>query len=511
MQVADESSHVARDLQNPTAEAAIALAMRSICAYDGLDMPPVSARVLICTKNPAELRSILDDDFVVTFTESGKEVVEFTRTYQPIAIVIESLTDMSHGELCREIRRSSSTAIFLINEQPTPQTVIEVSKYPGVQVLDSVQLKRRIDDVANENLNPNLLNLPSGVISHSSGPNLVGTSIAFREVLQMVGRCSQVDDPVLIEGEIGTGKSEIARAIHFHSDFVETIREFDCLADAEEIVAFFAEHAARSEGAQSNSAQVNGVQADEKCTVVLHEIDQASRKIQNTLIRYFEKPTPMRLIATTSVPFVQLRLDETFRDELCYALGVVRIALPALRDRLDDLPKLVACFVQQIKPESSASISPDAMETLEAYSWPGNLDELRASLREAIFNATTGSIPATSRTNELQITAAHLPSLSEIENSIPAVLTAAGATNWDEFVETRITSEVEDLYAQSVAEMESMVLQRVMRATGGNQTKAARLLGITRGNLRKKIRALGLTVQRVVTTHESEDVDEHQS
>jgi DNA-binding NtrC family response regulator len=175
-----------------------------------------------------------------------------------------------------------------------------------------------------------------------------------------------------------------------------------------------------------------------------------------------------------------------FRTDLYYHLVSFRITLPPLRKREEDIPLLVEHFVKQsggIRRSLSAApirISEEALQLLSRHAWPGNLEELRSVLRRALVE-TKGTVVA----SDFLLSALGGEPAGDARRAL-------GVTNWRMFAETRTSEGSQSLYADAVEEMERNLLRQVLDATGGNQARAARILGITRGNLRKKIRTLGL-------------------
>ena len=173
-----------------------------------------------------------------------------------------------------------------------------------------------------------------------------------------------------------------------------------------------------------------------------------------------------------------------FRQDLYYRLSVFTIALPPLRERGDDLPLLVHYYVRRYSRELDKevqSVAPEAMDLLRRYAWPGNVRELQSVLKQALLHAEGPIL-------------------------LPEFLPPLGAPggggrdgtgpDLERFIDARLAEGTEDLYAEAVRLLGRTLLPRVLRHTGGNQLRAARVLGITRGSLRTKLRELGLRVDK---------------
>jgi two-component system nitrogen regulation response regulator GlnG len=206
--------------------------------------------------------------------------------------------------------------------------------------------------------------------------------------------------------------------------------------------------------------------------------------------------TDVRIIAATNRDLEQMVADNRFRSDLYYRLNAFSIRVPPLRDRNTDIVLLLehflACFSHELGKNVS-DISSEALELLIRYSWPGNVRELQSVLKQAILQATgpvvlPDFLPARLRGR------APLPTATP-----PRVETPPSETGLDAFVEERLRTGANDLYAQTLAFMERLLLTRVLRHTGGNQSRAAKMLGITRGSLRNKIHLLHITINQAVS------------
>jgi two-component system nitrogen regulation response regulator GlnG len=194
----------------------------------------------------------------------------------------------------------------------------------------------------------------------------------------------------------------------------------------------------------------------------------------------------VRIFATSAQDLERLVEAGSFRSDLYYYLRSLSLHLPPLRERPGDIRLLVDHFVKRFSRLSrhhngpTVRVSPEALQLLANYSWPGNLDQLQSVLRQGLIENTGTVLPSSSLQQMLQP-----PKRSEH-------FTSDRTTNWREFISERLKASSSSLYAESLVEMERHLLALVMESTGNNQAKSARLLGITRGNLRKKLRTFGL-------------------
>src|SRR5262249_35034904 len=159
------------------------------------------------------------------------------------------------------------------------------------------------------------------------------------------------------------------------------------------------------------------------------------------------------------------------------------IELPPLRARGDDLPRLIDYLLRRFSRELGKdvqSVEPSALALLTCYPWPGNVRELQNVLQQALLKAAGPLVL--------------VDHLTRLVRDVPgAADEVEGDADWERFVEEGLREEVPGLYGRAVEKLDRMLLTRVLRHTGGHQTRAAELLGITRGSLRHKLRVLGLT------------------
>ncbi len=251
-------------------------------------------------------------------------------------------------------------------------------------------------------------------------------------------------------------------------------------------------------------------------TLFLDEIGDMTPLVQSKVLRLLQEQrfervggnetiqTDVRIIAATNCNLEQMVADGLFRADLYYRLNGFTIELPPMRERRDDIMVLLEHFLQRFSRELGKDvhvISPEALELLTRYGWPGNVRELQSVLKQALLHAT-GSVLVPEFLPE-QIKAAKSSSASD-DKSDPQ-----HADAWEKFVAHRLQIGSEDLYAESLNLMEKYLIARVLQHTAGNQSQAAKILGITRGCLRNKIRALGISIGQVVSVdHEPLDDDD---
>jgi len=230
---------------------------------------------------------------------------------------------------------------------------------------------------------------------------IVGSSPVVREVLDQVRTVAPTGSTVLIEGETGTGKELIAHAIHVQSQRSEhPFVKLNCAAIPRELLE--SELFGHEKGAFTGAVaqRLGRFEAANGGTLFLDEIGDMPLELQAKLLRVLQEQeferlgstytrhVDVRIVAATNQDLAALAAEKQFRMDLYYRINVFPIALPALRQRLEDIPLLVAHFVQKFGERMSkriSKISQRAMDTLMSYSWPGNIRELQNLIERAVI------------------------------------------------------------------------------------------------------------------------------
>ena len=299
---------------------------------------------------------------------------------------------------------------------------------------------------------------------------IVALSDAMREVVRLAERVAATDANVLVTGESGAGKDALAAFIHARSLRADgALVKIDCAALPNELLEAELFGYERGAFTGATEARPGRLEAAHKGTLVLDEIAHLSTDSQAKLLRVIEEreferlggrrkiKVDARLIALTNVDLDEAVRRRAFREDLYYRLNVMRLHLPPLRERREDIEKLARIFLKTYAAKHGRNISafaPDALAILKAYEFPGNVRELANTIERGVIVA-----------GNARVEAADLP-----EALRAAVLMQARATQ-----------------RQTLAELEADYISETLAATGGNKSEAARLLGISRKNLYEKL------------------------
>jgi transcriptional regulator with PAS, ATPase and Fis domain len=290
----------------------------------------------------------------------------------------------------------------------------------------------------------------------------------MRLVLEEARRVAATRATVLIEGESGTGKELIARLVHFTSD--RALRPYvrvNCAALSESLIESELFGHERGAFTGATDARTGRFELADGGTLLLDEVGELPLRLQAKLLRVLEEQefervggmktlrVDTRVIATTNRNLDREVAEGNFRRDLYYRLNVMRIQIPPLRQRFDDIPALVAYFVWKFSAESRVSIRGVAESTLQlllAHDWPGNVREFRNVIHSACIRATSETIQPRD--------------LPPLESSRSVNSEPAGTT---------------------LEEIERNVILRTLRELGGNKTAAAERLGVTPRTLLNKM------------------------
>ncbi len=327
---------------------------------------------------------------------------------------------------------------------------------------------------------------------------LIGRHPRMQDVYKTIGRIAATDVTVLLRGESGTGKELVARALHHYSR--RSGRPFvavSCAAIPATLLESEMFGHERGAFTDAKERRLGKFELAHGGTLYLDEIGDMPVELQSKLLRALQERTierlggqepvaiDVRVLAATNRDLETLMKEARFREDLFYRLNVVAVNLPPLRERRRDIPLLVEHFLVKYAAElGERGVAPEALDRLVGYGWPGNVRELENVIQRAMVLATSGVILPE-----------HLPI-----GPVSAAASAAVDASLEEIVERKLLECVRglrehttaNLYNLVVALVEKPLLRAVLRETGGNQVRAAQILGINRNTLRKKLTEHGI-------------------
>lgn len=360
------------------------------------------------------------------------------------------------------------------------ELLTEVGKQVAIAVENALAY-REIDALKNR-LQDEKLYLQEEIRTEYNFGEIVGTSAALKRALQDVETVAPTDSTVLIFGETGTGKELIARALHNLSGRAEhTLVKVNCAAIPTGLLE--SEMFGHERGAFTGAVEQRKGRFElaHRGTIFLDEVEEIPLELQSKLLRVLQEQeferlgsgktirVDVRVLAATNADLAQMVAEKKFRSDLYYRLNVFPIALPALRERAEDIPLLVHFFAQKFSQQMKKpikSIPTETMTRLTEYAWPGNIRELQNLIERAVI---------LSRGSVLEVPLAELKRLGsgDLINQIQG------------------PTMLEDVEREHI--------MKVLRETGwviGGPAGAATRLGLNRTTLNNRIRKLGITRPR---------------
>jgi two-component system nitrogen regulation response regulator GlnG len=467
--------------------------------------------ILLIDDDPDLIRKQVEHAFpqaAIGVARTGLEGVQQFRELRPSVVLLDvRMPDLTGLQVYAELRKlDRRTPIVFVTGTTNTDTAIEAMKLGAYDYLfkplDLQQLRQVVGqalEVARLMHEPALGEGPA----EEGGGAILGLCPRMREVYKEIGRVAAQNVIVLITGESGTGKELVARAVYQHSQRADgAFLAINCAAIPDALLE--SELFGHEKGAFTG-ADRRRIGKFEQCnggTLFLDEIGDMSLATQAKLLRLlqdqrFERvggnetiATDVRLIAATNRPLREMAEKGTFRPDLYFRLGVFSIHLPPLRERGEDLSLLVRHYLGRFNRELNREVEevpPETAEVLARHSWPGNIRELQGVLKQALLRAT-GRV----------LLPVFLPeSLSGPPGQAPAAAPAESGMVED-LVRDQLRAGSTNIYDEVHRHVDRLMLPLVLAHTGGNQLRAAELLGIARKTLRMRLRDLDLKIGHVV-------------
>jgi two-component system response regulator AtoC len=418
---------------------------------------------------------LVKQGFDVQLAEEGEEGVRRFREFNPDLVILDvRLPDIDGLEVLRQIKDLNSKAyVLMMTAYDDMKTTVEAIKLGAfeylVKPLNFIDLNLTVTKTFQVRaLEEKVSYLVEERQKEYTIDNIIGRSSQMREVFKLIGSVANTRTNVLIQGESGTGKELVAKAIHYNSPYRdEPFIVINCSAISDTLLE--SELFGHAKGAFTDAvSETKGkFEIAGKGTLFLDEIGDVSPNLQSKLLRVIESrdfmkvggekvlKTEARIIAATNHDLKALIDSGKFREDLYYRLKVVEIFLPALRERKEDIPELVAYLLEKINRELRRTVKKvpsEVMNILREMPWRGNVRELENALTRAVILAK-GDV----------VLKENLPLESGERKLFPAELV-------------------------SLREVESNYIQHVLDAVQGSKTRASQILGISRPTLDKKIR-----------------------
>ena len=459
------------------------------------------------------------EGFAPSIANNAEEGLRKIQAEQPDVIFLDvRLPGMSGLDALEQIKElQSNAAVVIMTAYDDVETTIEAMRLHAFDflskpidleavkaVLDRASKtqteRRRIADGTTSGVESSVD--PSASTTGEQGHRLVGKSEQMREIYKLIGVMASNTITVLIEGDTGTGKELIARAIHANSSRKDgPFISVNCGALPDELLEseLFGYEAGAFTGAKAKG-KPGRFELAEMGTLFLDEVSNMSPALQIKLQRALQEQeierlggtrtlkTNVRVLAATNQDLAEMSKLGLFRQDLYYRFKRLAIHLPPLRERTEDIPLLVDHFLNLISAELGKSItgvSDDCLGLLKGYDWPGNVRELENALRSAAVLSRSDVIlpehlPPDIASHEHKFD----PNQALLEQSLESILHAT--------VKEALSHEREMLYDEIINAVDSALIRLAINTFDKNQTETAKLLGISRTTLAQRIKKLGL-------------------
>ena len=415
------------------------------------------------------------EGYDVDAVASTREAIEKLRSDAYPIVISDIYLDEKTGLDVLETARQKNPhcAVILMTGRGTMETVMKATQGGAFDyIAKPFELDRMLDTVKRaeasvsdreEEKESEIDDLPES--------EMIGRSPRMIEIYKTISRVAPTNATVVIEGETGTGKEMIARMIHQNSPRAgQPFVPVDCGSIAPSLIESELFGAMKGAYTGAEKDRLGVFEAANNGTVFLDEIGDLELNFQLKLLRFLQekeirplgsargRKVDVRVVAATNRDLQKMVEDGKFREDLWYRLNVVRIMLPPLVDRRGDVPLLAHYFLRKYNERYSqnARLNESGLTVLQNYSWPGNVRQLQHMMERLTILAPSGRIDEAAVREAIELT------------------------------------EPRDSASDTLADTEADQIRRVLAATGGNKSRAAKILGIERKNLYRKLERMGL-------------------
>lgn len=438
------------------------------------------------------LQQALSENYDVTVAANADEAFNLLDA-QPFDVVLTDLR-MPGGKsglkvIDKALSLANRPAVLMMTAYGNVDSAVEAMKRGAVDFLTKPVNIERLEVLIQRALKTKTLEvevqqLHERLDERFNLEGIIGTSAKLKEVIDKMRLVSPSRATILIEGESGTGKELIAQAIHQSSPRARApFIAVHCAALSDSLLE--SELFGHERGAFTGAIErrIGRFESATGGTLFLDEIGEISASTQVKLLRFLEtksiervggsKPVELdvRLVAATNRNLEQMVREGKFREDLFFRLNVVRLTMPPLRERPEDIPLLVAHFIKVFSDENGVpplTVEAGALRTLQGYAWPGNIRELRNFCENAVVLRRGGSL------SEYDLE-------PKFRGETPAGSATATSTGGGS------GPALPPVNSLSVEENEKRLLREALLKARGNRTKAAELMGVSRRTLHRKL------------------------
>lgn len=360
-------------------------------------------------------RVLSSQRYEVQEAPSGEDGVAAVKKQAPDVVLLDNrMTGMSGLETLQHIKAANpKQLVIFMTAFGTAQTAIEAMKFGAfdyvVKPFDPPKLLAMVESALRTQAdNKSAAGYKPVINTEEHKEGIVGASPAMQQVFKIIGQFAASDASVMITGESGTGKELVARSLHRHSHrSSKPYVAVNCAAIPENLIESELFGHERGSFTGATAQRLGKFEQCDGGTIFLDEIGDMTPTTQTKILRVLQEgdiqrvggvdtiKVNVRVVAATNKDLEALVREKKFREDLYYRLNVVRVKLPPLRERTEDVPQIVDFFVQNLakaKKVKARKVSPEAMALLTAYPWPGNVRELENVVYRSAVAATGDAI-----------------------------------------------------------------------------------------------------------------------
>jgi two-component system nitrogen regulation response regulator GlnG len=463
-------------------------------------------------------KGLAADDLRIVTAPTARAGIAAVSDERPDAVLLDvQLPDLSGLDALLQIReRDPKLPVIIMTAHGTAETAIEAMKRGAFDYVLKPWKLAELKQIVHGALQAGRISRVPAVFEETADDagreidRIVGRSPPMQAVFKEIGRVAPQDVNVLITGESGTGKELVARAIYSHSRRSgQPFLAINCAAIPETLLEgeLFGHEKGAFTGADRR--RIGKFEQAHRGTLFLDEIGDMAAATQAKVLRVlqdgrFERvgggetiQVDVRILAATNKDLDEALRRKEFRQDLFYRLNTFTLRLPPLRERPEDIAMLAEHFLHAQRRRLGVNVRGIAAETLDAlcqYSWPGNVRELESAVKYALVHTAGETVAPDALPASVTGTAAPAPhearasDLSDVRLLVQRLL-REGRTELNDAVHS---------------DVDRVLLEEVLRHAGGQQTKAAELLGVSRTTLRARLQQLGLSLEKTVRSDAEE-------
>ncbi|MBI5185339.1 MAG: sigma-54-dependent Fis family transcriptional regulator [Nitrospinae bacterium] len=451
-------------------------------------------------------RALESKGYQVDLVEDGREALRLVSQNQYLMVFMDIIMPESSGlETLEKLKKiDPSLVVVIMTAENTMRNAIEAMRRGAYDYLskpiDLEEIFLLVERAGNEaDLRGKMRTYERELKERFEVGEIIGKSRKIQEIFKIIGKAAPTDLTVLIRGESGTGKELVARALHYNSPrVVFPFIAVNCAAIPKELLE--SELFGHEKGAFTGAVELKKGKFElaEKGTLFLDEIGDMDIGVQAKILRVLQEKeyhriggketlrSDARIIAATNQDLKAAIKEKRFRDDLYHRLNVIYMELPPLRERKEDIPRLVEYFLQKSGGEMRSGpkmISQEALQILSNSQWPGNIRQLENTIKQCLALSSQDTIFPEHLPGHLRESTLETEGPRECEDGFPS----------EKQMEELLSRDNKGaLYQTVIRQTEKKLISSLLHRCDWNQVKAADWLGINRNTLKRKMDELGI-------------------